>query len=334
MMRLVWALTGRRVGDNSQVVRFAAALDADVREIPVTTNVLRHVPNLVLGATRATVAEAPGLEPPWPDAVIGAGQRTVPVARWIRMQSGGRTKLIFLGRPRAPLGWFDLLVTTPQYGLPVAENVAMVELPIVAGPRPQDDGGDWQRQWAAMARPLVAVFVGGSSWPYELDEASLERLAAAAEREADGGTIVYVTSPRTSERQAAQLGGLVRSRDELWRWTPEARNPHPSLLVHADRFVVTEDSISMIADGLSTGKPVRVVDVKRAWQPGWRTDTGPAAWLARTGLLSPPRDVRHLVELLARRGRIEMEGVETGPVEQQFASWPEVIARAKRMIGT
>ncbi len=333
---LVWALTGARVGDNQQVVQFSQALGFDVREIELAYRGLRVLPNWLLGATQVVVKRVARaeLQPPWPDLVVGAGQRSVSVARWIRRKSGGRTRLVFLGRPRAPLNWFDLVITTPQYGLPREGNVMMVPLPYVTKASPGVDAGYWLVRWAALARPVTAVLVGGSTPPYKIDRTSMRRLVEESRRVADGGTVLYVTSPRTSTVEADWLEQLTGDGDELIRWEKDKPNPYSALLSYADRFVVTEDSVSMIAEACATGKPVTVASLKRSWSVSWRADSGLARSLARRGILSPPRNVRRLISLLVEASAISMRDhdVELASADAVLDSWPEVVIRVRRMV--
>ena len=117
--------------------------------------------------------ERHSLQPPWPDLVIGIGRRTVPVARWIREQNGGRTELIRLGHPRAPNELFDLVITTRQYPVPPGENV--VTLPLAMNrfrtpPTPSDE----ERAWLdGRPRPHVLLSLGGPSSMWQLDNAAL-----------------------------------------------------------------------------------------------------------------------------------------------------------------
>ena len=46
--------------------------------------------------------QSDALSPPWPDLVIAASRRSVPIARWIRKQSGDRTRLVHLFHTMAP----------------------------------------------------------------------------------------------------------------------------------------------------------------------------------------------------------------------------------------
>src|SRR5262249_56104476 len=88
-----------------------------------------RLPNLLLGASLASVRSgaSSALAPPWPDLVLAASRRSVPVARWIRARSGGRTKLVHLLHAMAPLDLFDLVITTPQYRLP--DRPTLLHLP-------------------------------------------------------------------------------------------------------------------------------------------------------------------------------------------------------------
>ena len=120
---LVWVLQGSRRGDNAQARELAARLPALTEAKHLKYNWLYGLPNFLLGAGLASVEQgAECLTPPWPDLVNAIGRRSVPVARWIKKKSGGCTRLVHMGRPRAPLDIFDLVITTPQYGLPPGES--------------------------------------------------------------------------------------------------------------------------------------------------------------------------------------------------------------------
>ena len=154
----VWLLLGAKAGDNAQVTELAARLPVKTDAKQLTFNALHIVPNLLLGVSTVSITDQSRnlLQQPWPDAVIAAGKRSVPIARWIKQQSGGRTKLIHIGRPRAPLDAFDLVVTTPQYGLPRDANVLELGLPLTAKRAAAPEQiAKWRDEWALLPRPLV-----------------------------------------------------------------------------------------------------------------------------------------------------------------------------------
>ena len=98
---LVWVLLGQKAGDNNQVLALAEQLpwpfqckNFDYRPFEIVTNRLLGV--TLAGVDRKRSSE---LSAPWPDLVITAGRRNEPVARWIKRQSGGKTRLVHMGRP-------------------------------------------------------------------------------------------------------------------------------------------------------------------------------------------------------------------------------------------
>src|SRR4030095_12344312 len=129
----VWVLLGDSAGDNAQLLRLAEAPVWPFEAKRIRYNRLNRCPNLLLGASKFTVdTRSDPLAPPWPDLVIGASRRAAPLARWIKKQSGGRSRLVHLLHAQAPLHYFDLVVTTPQYRLPERSNVLHNLLPLNA----------------------------------------------------------------------------------------------------------------------------------------------------------------------------------------------------------
>ena len=166
----VWLLLGEKAGDNNQVLALVEALGwpYDIKRLSYRSWEL--LTNRLLGVTLAGTDQAHSspLEPPWPDLVITAGRRNEPVARWIRRQSGGRTRLVHVGRPWASLDCFDLIVVTPQYFLPEQDNVLHIDLPLHRVTRDALDavGREWGARFESLPRPWWSVLLGGDSGPF------------------------------------------------------------------------------------------------------------------------------------------------------------------------
>lgn len=288
----VWVLQGPKTGDNAQARELARRLGRPAILKPLTYNALHHLPNILMGASVAHVQE-PKFSPPWPRLVICTGKRAVPVALWIKKQAGGRTKIVHLGRPRVPLRWIDLVITTPQYGLPTSANV--IERPVpFAAPSVLDEKHleHWRRTFDHLPKPWTGVLVGGPVFPLYFDEASVSRLAAAVKDARGQGSVLVSTSPRTGVVHARKLAGLIPPPAYIHMFG-EGDNPHQAILALADRFVVTSDSMSMLAEVSETGKPFDVFELPRSrFALSWDARRGLGSWLARTGLVAPPRDLR------------------------------------------
>jgi mitochondrial fission protein ELM1 len=339
-MRRIWVLTGGKSGDDGQARAVAHTLGGTVEEKSVRWNCLRLLPNWLVGAhlmgfdhRRSSV-----LRPPWPDLVLGVGRRSVRAALWIRRQSANQAKIIQLGRPRAPLSWFDLVITTPQYQLPCEPNVVMARLPFASATSSPDDTEHWSKRWAGLARPLTGVLIGGSTYPYRLTQNTLAQIIDQSQAISSSGTLVVVASPRTGAVATNQLARLVWQPHEFHPWSGSAPNPYRSLLQVADRFVVTEDSASMLAEAASTGKPVSVVFLPRLPLPAWSAASGVMRFLARSGVLSPPRNLRLLVLAMIAAGKAtplpDMPAPRMVISPPRCEDWEVILTRARRLLGS
>ena len=319
----IWVLTGARAGDNAQalalaeMVRDACEVDSIVEEKRLSYNALRILPNILIPPSTMVLQQAAraSLSPPWPDLVIGVGRRSVPVARWIQRRNP-HARIVWLGRPRAPLSWFDLMLTTPQYGLPGdLPNVVMLDLPPAVAPvRDETELSRWRERFAHLPRPWIGVLVGGARWPVLFDAEDAKGLGRMVEklRAATGGSWLVSTSPRTGVRQARALHEALSNPGWFHFWRAGGRqedNPHRAILALADCFVVTADSASMIAEAVRTGRRTYLFPVRRSrLAPAWRAERGLARWLAVRGILSPPRDMRAFCERLVARGWAQWAG--------------------------
>src|SRR4051794_30244952 len=126
----VWVLLGPHRGDNHQVLALAEGLGAAFRPIQMRYRWFAHLPAVLRSVTISQLTSEARAEiaPPWPSLVIGIGQRSVPVARYIKQASGGRTTIVRLGDPMVSPSYFDVVITTPQYAVRDMENV--VRLPV------------------------------------------------------------------------------------------------------------------------------------------------------------------------------------------------------------
>ncbi len=328
-MARVWLLLGGNAGDNAQICALARRLDYGWEEKTLLFNGLYRLPNGLKGASRISLKRgcADALRPPWPDLVIGAGRRSVPVARWIRRASGGAARLVQIGRPQVASGLFDLVVTTPQYRIPADPRVIELPLPLTGLTRAALKAAktDWAPEFKDLRRPLIAVSVGGDTSTCRLSAGIARELAELARdyARARKATLLVSTSRRTSEAAYRALRDTLPDDARLHRWRGRGRNPYLGYLAHADEIVVTDDSASMIADAALAARPLwlfpvpfkarnavlvfqdRLFSVAERRAADGRAP-GPAArviqGLADQGWLSPPRRMERLVSGLLDQG--------------------------------
>ncbi len=329
----LWVLLGTRHGDNQQLLSIASALNVPFRAIPLSFNLAATLAPAILGAGRLSWTSQAPLVAPWPRMVLAAGRKSVPAARWIRRQSLGRTRLVHVNRPWAPLSWFDLVITTPQYALPQRPNVVCNLMPFLPPAAAEPAPVLLPNRAARLPRPWTVVLVGGNSRPHVLSEAAAASLAStvnARVREV-GGSAWVLDSPRTPQSAMAIIEKSIEVPACVSRWRDGEKLYRP-LLGQADGFIVTADSAAMLTEAVLTGRPVTPFELpmrpdwRWRWATAWRraAERSPTSMIARSfdaavdlGLLSSVRDLSRLHRALENAGVFSGTGRPLELAEQE-----------------
>ena len=341
--RRVWVLVDGRSGDDAQILRIAAALGWPSREVSAKRSVWETVKGRAadaFGTWPPTPSMLPADAPPWPDLLLASGGRNVSFARRIKVASGGKTRIVFLGAPIARLDDFDLIVTTAQWRLPARPNVVHNLLPLnwPTAEALAEAGARWRPKLENLPRPWLGVSVGGTSSSYALTVADAHRLAQmiVAQCQSTGGAALVTTSRRTPTAAADALAAGLTTPHTLYRWRPgDDENPYLGFLALADRFLVTNETASMISDALHAGKPVDLFSLTQRPVSRFLTHPrivgrdGPDAtqyagagrgdrfrrWLIDRGFWTPARNMPRLQRMLGAAGLLgDRDGRKGGPL--------------------
>jgi mitochondrial fission protein ELM1 len=281
----IWILQTHAFGDNEQCLALAEALDcpvvikrldwaASAEDRVVTHRLLSDTDD---GARRR---RALGLQAPWPSLIVCCGRRASRVAFWVKEQSGGRTRIVSIGRAHRAIEEYDLLVGPPQFRLPKHPNVVGLRLPLARQRRQRNA----PNAILPAPKPWFTILLGGEVTEFDTAESTLKEAALRAQMAADrhGGSVIVCTSRRTPQAWIAAVEGAL-FRPRIYRWCPASANdnhandnsnPYDTLLRESACLFVTADSASMILDGCGSGTPTYVIespnrlDLRRSWRRG------------------------------------------------------------------
>ncbi len=259
----IWVLCDDRAGNRSQAIGVAEKSGASFRCVEVEYGALAALPNLILGATNIGLRPAARtpLAPPFPRIVVAAGRRTAPVARWIKRQSHGQTRLVQIMDPGAGHADFDLICRPAHDAGAQAGNV----LTIVAAPHAFNRSSldvaaaDLPTAAHALPRPRIAVLVGGATRRRSFSDTMAQDLVALVDEavRVTGGGVMASTSRRTGGAADVIVSGLGETHF-VYDWRSGDSNPYRALLGAADALIVTGESVSMCSEACVTGKPVYI----------------------------------------------------------------------------
>lgn len=256
-----WVITDGAAGNERQAVALAEALG-------VATRVWRIAPQPpwswlaprgVAGARAALPAELRAqFIAPWPELAIGCGRTAGLFVRALRRWSGGRTFGVQILDPRIAPDAFDLVIA-PRHDRLDGPNV----ITTLGALNPVDaawlaEGAAAFPEFAALPSPRTAVLIGANHRAIGVDldycVPLVERLVAAQRA---GGSFLVSTSRRTPPALREWLrSAFARLPGRFWAGNDDGPNPYAGYLSHADRIVVTPDSVNMLSEACASGKPV------------------------------------------------------------------------------
>ncbi len=258
-----WVVSDGKIGIDNQCIGLAEALGLT----PVVKHVSmrspwRHLFPLVPFLHPHAFRPGDALFSPWPALLITGGRSGAAVSLFVKKASGGKTVTVHIQNPHLTPRHFDLLVAGEHDGVRPQPGVLAIKgaLNRVTAEAMTEAAARFP-QLASMSRPRVAVLLGGANRCYTFGPKDAADLAGKlAKLERDGASVMITASRRTGPENIAVLQRAL-AEPPCYFWDGTGENPYFAMLELADHILVTPDSISMVSEAATTGKPVHVIDM-------------------------------------------------------------------------
>ncbi len=261
---ICWVVTDGKSGMENQCLGLAEALGITpiIKRVKLRSPWRQLSPFLKAGLAGAFSPEGDAITPPWPDLLIATGRLSVPASLLVKKVNPG-TFIIQLQNPVIDPANFDLVVV-PEHDKLRGPNVMVTRgaLHRVTPKILHDEAQNFLPRIAHLPFPRIAVLIGGSNAVYRLTPKEMEPVAeqlALAAKVSKGGFLV-TPSRRTGAENIAVLREKLRD-VPAFIWDEQGPNPYFGMLGAADFIIATCDSVNMVTEACSTGKPVFVVDL-------------------------------------------------------------------------
>ena len=253
-----WVLTEGMAGTENQCLGVAEALGIPftVKKIQLKQPWKTLSPFLAL---ENSWCFSPPIKPPWPDLLLSAGRKSIAASRYIKKMSGGKTFTVQIQDPRIDPAHFDL-VAVPHHDPARGTNVITTD----AAPNRITNISleKAKEQFAHLGKsssPRIAVCIGGDSKTHKLTPHITKKLTF--QLLSLDVQLMVTTSRRTGTENFAILQDALEDTEHFF-WDGTGDNPYLGMLAWADAIIVTADSVSMLSDAATTGKPVYKVDLE------------------------------------------------------------------------
>ncbi len=264
-----WVVSDGKQGMENQSLGLAEALGLApvVKRVKLRSPWRQLSPFLRVGLRHAFSRSGDPIAPPWPDVLIATGRASIPASLYVRRASreGGQrgTFTVQLQNPVIDTSRFDLVVV-PRHDNLTGPNIMTTRgaLHRISPAMLQRETEKFLPRVGHLPAPRIAVLVGGSNAVYQFTPKEMNELVErlAGHVKARGGSLMVTPSRRTGEANLALLQEGLRNVPS-YIWDMQGHNPYYGMLGLADAFIVTCDSVNMVSEACTTGKPVYVVDL-------------------------------------------------------------------------
>jgi len=260
-----WVMSDGRAGIENPCLGLAEALGLSpiVKRVRLRSPWRQTTPYLPLPGIHLPLdPSSDRLDPPWPDLLISSGRQAVALSMAVGRRSP-RTVRVHIQNPGVPFNRFDL-VSLPRHdgksGANLVQSIGAIHR--VTAAKLSAAAQEWAHLAVGKGRPLVSVLIGGSNRFCQLTPAMMagvaEQLAALVRDQGVG--MLITTSRRTGVENEAILRQALTGLP-VFLWDGTGPNPYFGMLALADALIVTSDSVAMVSEAASTGKPVHVIDL-------------------------------------------------------------------------
>ncbi len=254
-----WIITEGMAGTENQCVAVAEALNLTPKIIQISLKQPWKTLSPWLGFECAH-SFTKKLNVPWPNLLIAAGRKSIAASRYIKKQSDGKTFTVQLQDPKTVPSQFDL-VAIPFHDKMRGENVIITHgAPNrITEEKLKIARSEFSSLFEHLPSPHIAVIIGGNSKTHSLSAERMRELVRQLKE--FNGSLMITTSRRTGEENSKILHeGLKETNAYIWDET--GKNPYFGMLAWADHILVTSDSVSMLCDAGTTGKPVHMISLE------------------------------------------------------------------------
>jgi uncharacterized protein len=262
---ICWVVTDGSAGMENQCIGLAEALGLNfiVKRIQTTKPWHWLPPSLWLAPLTRLKPESDTLNSPWPDILITCGRQAIPMSLAIKKANSGETFTIHIQTPNTSARNFDLVIV-PEHDRLRGPNVLVSEgsLGRITPELLAKEGRKFKPAIEDLSGPFVAVLIGGSNKCYDLTPTTMRKLvdSLAVLHDQTGCSFLVTTSRRTGRDNEKMLIAALKNLPHKI-WTGVGENPYFGYLNLATAIIVTADSINMVCEASSMGKPVYVVDL-------------------------------------------------------------------------
>lgn len=259
-----WVITEGIAGTENQCLGLAEALclEPAVKRIKLNPPWAWLTPYLRIGNSLAISNKGDKIAPPWPDIAICSGRKSIPAALYIKKASKGKTFVIQIQDPRCPPELFDMVIA-PSHDPIKGDNVYNIlgGLNRINTDKLHHENQKFPPFFKDEGRKKIAILLGGKSKAHHFSNQDIGRLIEQFLGLAKQYNLMVTASRRTEPQHKEALLEALGNHPHIHFYDGGPENPYFAYLARANIILVSADSVSMISEALTCGKPTYIIEM-------------------------------------------------------------------------
>ncbi len=255
-----WVITDGSAGMENQALGLAEALECAItlKRIRLRQPWLFFAPYF-RGLKRFCLhKDSDRLSPPFPDLVLACGRRSTLPALFIKEESKGHTKIVYLQNPKISLSHFDVFICPHHDTLQGPNVIKMLGAPHRITDRQLKEGHEeFSALFSPYKGPRYGVILGGPNKVFKFTSKDAQKIAQdlLTLQEKTKGSLLISPSRRTPPDVIAVFQEVFDQNPNIYLWNRAEKNPYFGILAWSDALLLTVDSVSITSEACATSNP-------------------------------------------------------------------------------
>ena len=253
-----WILSDNLAGHEKQSISLAEKLNINYRLIKIKkiNFVKRNFPVFF------NLEKKKALKPPYPRIIISCGKSTAYYLKFIKQKEKEKVFSIFIQKPPINLSNFDIVIS-PKHDKCCGSNVIETHGAVTKINSKYIKKINKKKPPIILKKKFITVLVGGDSRHHRITIPILDKIIKSLKVIEKRKKIRFfvLISRRTSKKNYLYLKNNLNSKNFNFVKPNSKKVSYLNALSYAKAIIVTSDSVSMVTEATSTGKPTYIIDI-------------------------------------------------------------------------
>ena len=253
-----WILSDNLVGHEKQSISLAEKLNINYKLIKIkkVNFIKRNLSNFF------NLQKKNFFKPPYPKIIISCGKNTAYYSKMIKQKTKNKIFSIFIQKPPINLNNFDVVIS-PKHDKCKGLNVIETQGALTKINLKYIKNVNKTKKPSILKQNFITVLIGGNSRHHKITKPILDKIIKNLKsiEEQKKIRIFILVSRRTGKKDYLYLKKNLISKNFIFVLPNSKKVSYLNAISFAKAIIVTSDSVSMVTEACSTGKPTYIIDI-------------------------------------------------------------------------